>query len=238
MGAPPPVLIPGVVPFHVPFRNFDSMTDLLRRLGTDTRCVLLGFPLSLVSFVLSVTGLALGVGTAVTVVGVPILALTLLMARGFATAERSLMTDILGRRFPPPRYRRAAPGAGTWRVMTAPLACAQSWMDLLHAVTRLPLAVLTFSVVVSWWAVTLHGLAFPFYRWSLVGIPGYQDLSELIGLGSGATTSLLFHLALSAAFALTLPFVTRACALLNAGLGMALLSPQPVADVAGPRATV
>lgn len=59
------------------------------RLGADTRYVLTGFPVALAALTLCVTGFSLGLGLAVVWAGVPILAATLMWARGFAAVERA-----------------------------------------------------------------------------------------------------------------------------------------------------
>lgn len=68
-----------------------ATTLLLRafRLTTwrETACLLLGFPISIVAFVVLVVGLALGFSLLVTLVGVPILVLTAAGARALAWAE-------------------------------------------------------------------------------------------------------------------------------------------------------
>ena len=79
----------------------------LAQLGIDTGYVLLGFPIAIAAFVLVVTGLALGAGLLVIWVGVPVLALTLLAARGLATVERAQLPAVLER----PRARPRLPAA-------------------------------------------------------------------------------------------------------------------------------
>src|SRR5215218_3797257 len=78
-----------------------------RQLGVDTGAVLVGFPLALAAFILVVTGLALGAGLLVVWVGLPLLTLTLLVARGLATVERLRIPAVLDRDLPSPAYRLA-----------------------------------------------------------------------------------------------------------------------------------
>jgi hypothetical protein len=59
----------------------------LRRLGPDSLYVLTGLPLALVSFVVLVAGLALGIGLLITLLGIPVAALTLNVA--------DLLVDVL-----------------------------------------------------------------------------------------------------------------------------------------------
>ncbi|MBB6171733.1 hypothetical protein HNR23_001793 [Nocardiopsis mwathae] len=198
---------------------------LLHRLGDDTRYVLVGFPLALIGFPLMVAGLSAGVGTAVVGIGLFILSMTLLMARGFAEIERSRLREVLDRPVPRAHYRRPPAGAGPIRRALNPLTCGQSWMDLLHGIVKSPVQVGAFIVTVVWWAVVLHGILYPLYGWSLHAIPGYVPLSELTGFGAGLLTAIVFHFLLGAVFALMLPFVVRACAMITASLGQGLLTP-------------
>ncbi len=62
---------------------------LVAQLGIDTAYVLIGFPLGIVAFVLMVTGLSLGGGLLITLLGIPVLVATLFAARGLAEVERA-----------------------------------------------------------------------------------------------------------------------------------------------------
>ena len=63
------------------------MRDNIRQLGVDTGFVLLGLPLAIASFVVVVTGLSAGLGLLITVIGVPVLAATLLADRHLAVLQ-------------------------------------------------------------------------------------------------------------------------------------------------------
>ncbi|GII89194.1 histidine kinase [Sphaerisporangium siamense] len=200
------------------------MTSPFKRLGTDTRYLLLGFPLGVLSFCLLLPGLVAGIGTAVVWLGLPILAGTLLMARGFANVARSRLPEILGRPVALPRLKRAPEGASRPRRMMQPLLDGQSWLDLLHGIVVFPVATITFVVTVAWWGVTLTGLLYPLFGWIIPQSPDNVQLPELLGLGRGYTVDALFYVAVGAVFGLTLPLVLRSAALLQAGLGRALLT--------------
>ncbi|GAA3800873.1 sensor histidine kinase [Sphaerisporangium flaviroseum] len=200
------------------------MRSLLKHLGTDTRYTLLGLPLAILSFSLLIAGVAAGLGTMVVWVGLPILAVTLLAARAFADVERRWLPEILGRPVARPRYKKPPESAGWARRLVQPLANGQSWLDLLHGVVVFPVAIVTFVVTVTWWAVTVAGLLYPLYGWITSNIPGNTQLPELLGFGRGYFTDSAFYLVLGAVFAITLPGIVRGAALLQAGLGRALLT--------------
>ncbi|MBB2911417.1 hypothetical protein FHS43_002690, partial [Streptosporangium becharense] len=192
------------------------MRALLSRVGTDTRYLLAGFPLAVVWFAVMVTGFAAGIGTVVVWVGVPILAMTLMLARGFADVERRWLPEVLGRPVARPRYRPAPEGAGWFRRMANPLTNGQSWLDLLHGIVAFPIAVVTFVLTVTWWAGTILGLTYPLYGWIVAAIPGNDGgLAHLLGLG-GTAVDVVINTVIGVLFALTLPVVVRSAALLQA----------------------
>src|SRR5262249_28158671 len=55
---------------------------------------LLGLPLGILEFVLLVTGLSLGLGLLITLLGIPVLLATLLLARTLASFERQLASSL------------------------------------------------------------------------------------------------------------------------------------------------
>ncbi|WP_164701667.1 sensor histidine kinase [Modestobacter sp. KNN46-3] len=199
-----------------------------RQLGIDTGYVLLAFPLSLLAFVLVVTGGAVGLGLTVVWVGLPVAVGTLLAARAFATAERSWLPAVLRTPVTRPVYRRPGPDAGRMRRLLAPMREPQYWMDALHAVLRLFVAVPAFVVTVVWWAITLAGLTSVTWDWSIPydesGQPDNYTLPELIGMADTSINRVLLYTAIGVLFALTLPVVVRGCALAQAQLGRGLLS--------------
>ncbi|WP_448639462.1 sensor histidine kinase [Geodermatophilus sp. URMC 63] len=215
------VLPPTTPPTPAPARP----PDRLRALGVDTAYNLVTFPVAIVAFVVVVTGLALGTGLLVVWVGLPVLAVTLVAARGLAGAERAWLPAVLGTPLPHPAYRRAA-GGTVARVLT-PVRDPQTWLDALHAVARFALSIVAFTVTVTWWSVALGGLTYGLWDWALpepAGTPDNQDLLELVGLETSSLRRILLYAVVGLLFAVTLPFVVRAVALLQAQLGRVLLT--------------
>ncbi|MEV4578457.1 sensor domain-containing protein [Nonomuraea jabiensis] len=196
----------------------------MRRVLLDTRYTLVGFPTAVIGFVIMLAGFAAGLGTAIVWLGVPLLAGTLMAARGFADAERGWLADVLDRPPVRPRYKPAPPGAGRFRRIVNPLTSGQSWLDLLHGIINLPFAILSFVLTVVFWALPLVGLTYPVYGIITSRIPGNVELPELLGLGDGYGVNSIFYVSLGLFFALIMPFVVRGSALLRAGLGRALLT--------------
>lgn len=205
---------------------------LAHRLLVDTIHVLLGFPLALIGFVLSLVTLALGLGTAVLVVGLPVLAAALFIARAFAQVERGRLVELLGRPLPAPRYRHAVARDGWYRRALTPLTCPQSWLDLLYALVRLPMAIVAFAVTLAWWAATVTGLLYPVYGWILhATVPGYNDWTHLLWPdANGALLSTVLNGLFGLLCLVTLPLVVRFCAALDSGLSRALLVGPALVD--------
>jgi signal transduction histidine kinase len=197
--------------------------SLLRQLGVDTQFILLGFPLGIITIVLCMVGFSLGLGLAVLWVGVPLLMVTLMTARGFAALERARIAPVLRRRMPDPVYKRPS-APGFWRRVLTPIADGQSWLDLLHGVFRFIPSTFAFSVAVTWWAGALGGLTYVLWEWSIPRGPDNTDLPQLLGMGDAWATRVIFYTAAGVFFAGTLYPVVRGVALLEALFGRALLS--------------
>jgi hypothetical protein len=97
---------------------------------------LVSFPLGILYFVSMITGLSVGIGTAIIVIGFVILALTLGVARIFARLERELAKALLGATFeqrpPYPRH---------WRAV---LRDRRSWTAVVYLILRFPVSVAGF----------------------------------------------------------------------------------------------
>jgi signal transduction histidine kinase len=196
----------------------------LRQLGVDTGYVLLGFPLAIVSFSVAVAGFSAGLGTLVVVVGLPILAGTLLIARFFADVERLRIPAVLRRPRTRPAYRAAKPGAGMWRRIITPFTQVQFWLDLAHAIVHFPMAVATFCIVVSWWASAIGGTLSVAWDWSIPRGPDNHSLAQLIGLGGSTFARVGLQTAIGVVCLISLPVVVRGCALISAGFSRLLLT--------------
>jgi signal transduction histidine kinase len=203
----------------------------LAQLGVDSAYVLVGFPLGVIAFGLVLTGLVLGASLLVVfLAGVPILVGTAYLARGIAEAERARIAPVLGRARVGVYYRRAQPDAGGLRRLLTPFTEVQYWLDALHALVRFPVSTFTFCVVVSWWATALGGLTYALWDSALPhdepsGIV-FNDvpLVEVLGLENTFANRVLVNMVLGVAFTVTLPFVVRLCALLEAWLAHAMLN--------------
>jgi signal transduction histidine kinase len=209
----------------------DPRVRLVRQALVDSGYALVSLPVGILAFVLVVTGVSVGVGTLVIWIGTAVLALTLLAARGLATLERAQLPAVLDRSVPRPAY--LVPDGGRVRRLLTPLRDPQSWLDALHAVLRLPLAVLAFTVTVTFWALALGGVTYGAWDWALPDSsadPDNHDLLELLGFRSTAGLRILLYTLIGLVAAVLLPFAVRAVALLHAQLGRALLTSRAAAQ--------
>ncbi|MFF0379639.1 sensor histidine kinase [Actinoplanes missouriensis] len=195
----------------------------LRQLGVDTQYVLLGFPIGLITLVLCMTGFALGIGTVVIWIGVPIMVATLFMSRGFAVVERARIAPVLGREVTHPVYRTART-SGFWRRSMAPLGDGQAWLDMVHGIFRFIPSTIGFSFVITWWACAIGGLTYPLWDWTLPHPESNNELPELLGFDDNAFTRILFYVVIGLIFSATLYPVVRMAALLEAAFGYSLLN--------------
>ncbi|MGK5680493.1 sensor histidine kinase [Actinoplanes sp. URMC 104] len=199
------------------------LARLSRQVLIDTQYVLVGFPLAMLTVTLFMTLFFTGVGTLIIWVGLPILLATFMVARAFAMLERARIRPVLGREVPQPYYK-SRPDAGLLQRTLAPLTDSQYWLDLVHGMFRFIPSTISFSLVVTWWAGAIGGLTAPLWDWSIPRGADDQDLPELLGMGDGTATRLVFYIALGIFFAGTLYPVARVSALLEAWFARGLLS--------------
>ncbi|MEV0247480.1 sensor domain-containing protein [Nocardia sp. NPDC050712] len=197
---------------------------MIRRLGHDFAYTFLGLPLAVVSFALLVPLFAASIGTAVVFAGIPLLALTLLIARGFADIERVRLRQVAGPATARPLYAAAPEGAGWFRRLTAPIRQGQSWLDLLYAVVNLPIAIITFVLPIVWWALALGGLTYWFWgRFIPYGDSNDVFIETIMGADTDHNRTVLYTI-IGVVALVTVYFVQRGSAALHAALARTLLT--------------
>lgn len=208
----------------------------VRRVLQESGYALSAFPIALVAFVLVVVDLALGTALSVLVGGVLLIALGVMVARGFARLERLRLRGMLARPAATPRYLCPRPGDGFWRRALTPLRDAQSWLDVVWALVGLVTGTLAFAVALAWWAGTLGGLTYWLWQRWLPESDGDHTLAYYLGLGDGRTAESWLFLGIGALLALTLPWAVRLVVTVHASLAWVLLSSR--ADLQGEVARV
>lgn len=145
---------------------FRDVIDATRRLLGDARTwtriayLLLAFPLATTYFVVLVTGLALGLGLAIVIVGFGVLAVTLLVWRLFAMIERLLAIHMLGANVRPmslPNPRSASLVESSRRVLTDPV----TWKSLAYLLLEFPFSVFSFTLALALLTTSFSLVAVP-----------------------------------------------------------------------------
>jgi hypothetical protein len=120
---------------------------------------LLGLPLGIAYFTWFVTGLATGLGLAITLIGIPILTLVLASVRPLLAGERALANTLLDAGID------SAPlspgGEGWWGRFKAYWTDRATWRGMLYLLIRFPAGTAAFSIAVSVYGVALIFIAAP-----------------------------------------------------------------------------
>ncbi|MBV6701425.1 sensor domain-containing protein [Kitasatospora aureofaciens] len=126
--------------------------------------VLTGLPVAIAGFVVAIPLFALGLGTIVTALGLPVLAGLTVAARGLGRLERSRVRTMLALDVPAPApVRQVRPG--TWGAITARMADAAGWKAVLYQVLNFPWAVLSFVLTLVFQVLGWALLLYPLYHW-------------------------------------------------------------------------
>jgi len=120
--------------------------------------LLMSFPLGIFYFVFLVTLLSLGIGLAITLLGIPILLGTLWLWRMFAIFEYQLSKMMLGIKisFVPKKQPKKI-----WKMIQAYLNDPFTWKSLAYLFIKFPLGIFSFVVLVTLLSVSLSLIATP-----------------------------------------------------------------------------
>jgi Putative sensor len=120
---------------------------------------LLGLPLGIAYFVWLVTGLATGLGLAITLVGIPLLTLVLASVRPLLAAERAMANALLGTEIED--IPLAPGGEGVIGRFKAYWKDTATWRGIAYLLLRFPVGIFTFTVAVATFASALYLIAAP-----------------------------------------------------------------------------
>jgi len=161
-----------------------------RDIAHDFAYLVLGLPVGLAAFVVIVTGLAAAAGLAITLLGIPLLLVTLLIARGIADIERRRAALVLGE---PIEGRERRLEGGLWARTKTIASDSASWRDTAWSLLTLPIGVAGFTAAITLWSAALGLVASPLYMWAINDhgndaaffndpSPGYAALRVITGL--------------------------------------------------------
>jgi signal transduction histidine kinase len=192
--------------------------------------LLLAAPLAIIGFAFVAVSTVLGVGLAVTFIGLPLLAASGRLARAFGALDRRQARNLLAETIKPPLPLVSSPGFFGW--FQSALTDRVAWRTRLYLLVKLPVALfgcyasvvvlvqgLAWSTYPLWWQLSSPG---PTYHGSVI------DPGALIGRGGNGwfadswPTALLVML-LGFALLLIFAWVVRAMAWLQRLLMRALL---------------
>jgi signal transduction histidine kinase len=188
----------------------------LVRLMIDTAYVFASFPLGIVGFIVLLVGFAVGAGNAATLLGIPVLSATMYVARIFARSERMLVARVVPVPAARVRYKEPAADAAWWKRIITPLGDGQSWLDLGHGLLAFGTSLVSFILVMAWWAGGIGGVSYPLWAWSIPSDPDDQRLHELLGLPDTLLADIGVQTSMGLVLLITLPPVVRGAALLRA----------------------
>jgi signal transduction histidine kinase len=140
----------------------------------------------IVEFVFLVTALSVGVGLAVTLVGIPILIGTVYAWGWLAGLERRTIRTLTGTTIPDPY--RPLPAGSWWDRLRARLADPATWKDLAFLFLQFPLGLAAFIVTVVVLSFGLQSLTLPLWYWALpegnevIGVIEIDTLPEALAL--------------------------------------------------------
>ena len=123
--------------------------------------LLLGLGLGVFEFTVLVTGFSLGLGLLVTIVGIPVLVATFLVARALATVERRLARSWLDAPLPRRRLARHETSGLFWARLRSLTTTPRTWAEVAFLMLRLPMAVLDFAFITALIGAILGGFAQP-----------------------------------------------------------------------------
>ena len=184
---------------------------------------LLSLPLGIVWFTVVITGLSTGIGTLITLVGIPILLLTLLFSRVVSAVERFRSEHLLDQPVGSPFRPLGGPGS-SWQQLKDLITDGAAWRAIAYALISLFLGVIAFTVTVVLWSTALAGVTYPLYGWALptggqgMGLTGFERAVTITLTGLAGVVVLIVT-----------PFVVRGMATLHDAIIRALLGPSGTA---------
>ena len=126
--------------------------------------LLLALPLGTFYFVFLVTGLSLGFGLIITLVGIPILLLVFGGILVLCSFERNVAITMLKEDIPVASNQPTA--QGLWPRFKMSLTNRATWTGLLYLLMKFPFGIATFTIAVTLIALSLGLLFAPAYMWA------------------------------------------------------------------------
>jgi signal transduction histidine kinase len=151
----------------------------------ETLYALVALALGVAWFSVLVAIHATGLALAITFVGIPLIALGLLLARGGAAVERRWLAWTTGHRIvaPPPRPPKSG---NPWHRLTAILLDLARWRETAYLLLLLPSGIVLFTAAVCFWSVGLGALSAPLWAWSTNEFASAWEWAAMLAVGACA----------------------------------------------------
>jgi signal transduction histidine kinase len=192
------------------------------RVWKESAHLLADLVVGIVLFTWVVTMISLGAGLAITLVGLPLLAIAIASGRVIAIVERARVRALLDVTLP--AWPAMPPTTSTWQRIVRRFGDTAGWKGLAYGVVMLPWGIVTFTAAVTLWSLALSMAAFPLFGWWLPndGDSFHPTGWAMVGvvLGTGVVGWLLVAL---------LPRMIHGLASIDAAMARALLAPDEAA---------
>lgn len=203
----------GAVTAAAPRSAWREYSESWKRVPGSAVYLIAGFVVAIVGLGILAALFSAGVGMIVLVIGLPVIWLSLVVARGFGTADRWLLRLTGLPEIAEPEWNRDRPGTtGFWAALTRPMRNGHYWTHLVHGVLVNPIvSTVTFSLAVTWIAVSLGGLTYWFWgmftddaQWGSVVAAA---IPWLFGGWTDWAVKVVLYLVAGVIFTITLPWV-------------------------------
>lgn len=202
-----------------------NVRRVLAETWLTTVYAVLGLPIGIITFVTVVVGLALTAGLAVTFIfSVPVLIGTLLAVRLYGRVERARAAALLGIKVADPHLPIV--DGRWWQRWWRRCRTKAVWKEVAYCAVQMPVNVVTFTLLVGVWSISLVLLAMPFFVWAL------PDNEATLGPATAGSVPGTIPASLVGLMGLIgLPWVARAVRAVDGALVRGLLGAGHAADL-------
>jgi len=135
------------------------LAPFTRRSWSEVGYALIGLPLGVAGFAVTVATLSFGFGNAFLLIGLPLIAAGSIVARWFGALDRAVARRLLGMNVAEPAPLQVRPGFFGW--MRSQLTDVVAWRARAYLLLKLPVSVATFFVAVFFWASGIAYVLWP-----------------------------------------------------------------------------
>jgi len=142
--------------------------------------LLIAFPLGIFYFIFLTTGISLGLGLIITLIGIPLLALMTVAWYGLGIFERTLTINLLGIKIPK-MSNNAFKEKTLWKKLKKHLSNSATWKSLVYLFIKFPMGILSFVLMVTLISISISFIATPLVYYLSLRIPA-MDFATINGI--------------------------------------------------------